>query len=314
VYAAVKAAGLKPYMVDIAKDTLNFSSTALETALKTEPAIKAAIVQNTLGMSAAIDGISRLCQQYGISIVEDLAHSAGLTYSSGQAAGTVGIAAALSFSQDKMIDAVSGGAALLFQPKAFEPDYQSVGGWQRLQAFWYPFNTFIVRKTHSFGVGKAWLKFLRATKLLPDQMAGDPREIRVLPNHQAKWAAIARKDLPAAIRHRQKIADVYRQALPAEIQIPHQAGSVYIRFPLLVNNPRGLETYLKTQNIHIARPWYDAVIAPGRYMLQTDYQTGQCPNAEYVAEHIINLPTHINISEAQAQELAGKVHEWLKSQ
>jgi dTDP-4-amino-4,6-dideoxygalactose transaminase len=311
VYAAVVAAGLKPYLLDISKDNLNFSANTLAEALKKERLLCAVIVQNTLGMSSPIEGIRELCLQQKLPLIEDLAHSAGLVYPSGKRAGTVGQAAAFSFSQDKIIDAVSGGAALLFQKKAFEPDYMPVSTWQRLQAYWYPLNTFIVRKTHHLGLGKIWLRLLKLTKLIPNQMAGNPEDIRMLPNHQAKQALQALQLLPETIAHRQKIAAIYQKTLPPAVQLPHQDGSVYIRFPLLVEDPRGLETYLKQYGMYLGRPWYDAVVAPGKYLARTDYQQGQCPDAEYIAEHMANLPTHININEAQAQALAEKVNQWL---
>ncbi len=311
VYAAVVAAGFKPYLLDISKDNLNFSVNTLNEALQKERTISAVIVQNTLGMPAPIDGIREMCLQHKLPLIEDLAHSAGMVYPNGQRAGTVGAGAAFSFSQDKIIDAVSGGAAVLFQKKAFVPDYLPVSLWQRWQAYWYPLNTFLIRKTFNSGLGKVWLKAFRMLKLMPDQMAGNPKDIRALPNCQAKQARQAFQDLPEVISHRQAIAAIYQKALLERVQLPHVDGSVYVRFPLLVDDPRRLQDFLKREGIHTSQPWYDAVIAPGKYMSQTDYQVGQCPNAEYVADHIANLPTHVNISEDQARELAEKVNQWL---
>ncbi|HSX47055.1 MAG TPA: DegT/DnrJ/EryC1/StrS family aminotransferase [Patescibacteria group bacterium] len=314
VYAAIEAAGYKPYLIDIPTDSLNFSAAALEQAFKAEPNIQAVVIQNTLGMPADIAAIKALCDQHKLPLIEDLAHSAGLVYPTGEQAGEVGDAAALSFSQDKIIDAVSGGAAIFKTLETTaEPSFH-VSQMLRWQAFWYPLNTHFIRATHRLGLGKIWLKMLRTFKLLPNQMAGDPGHIRALPKRQAYLALTALQNLQTILEHRQAIAEVYRQALPANIQLPHQNGALYIRFPLLVDNPRDLEKYLKDANIYIGNPWYDAVIAPGRYMELTHYQPGQCPNAESIAAHIVNLPTHINISEQQAKELAGKVNEWLTLQ
>lgn len=311
VYAAVVAAGHKPYLLDIGRDSLNFSVDTLRTTLKREHQIAAVIIQNTLGIPAPVDGIVELCNQYKIPLIEDLAHSAGMTYANGKLAGTIGQAAALSFSQDKIIDAVSGGAAVLFQPKAFEPNYIFVGGWQRWQAFWYPLNSWIIRHTHSIGIGKVWLKLLRLLRLTPNQMAGDPRAVRRLPNHTAGLALAGFENLATSNAHRQKIAAIYCQELPGSVRLPHDEHAVYIRFPLIVDNPRGLEEYLKQHHIHISQPWYGAVIDPARYLSQTDYASGLCPQAEYMAEHIINLPTHVNINEQQALGLAQNINQWL---
>lgn len=314
VYAAVQAAGFKPYMLDIDENNLNFSAETLKRGLQAQPHIKAVIIQNTLGMACDMAAIKELCDQHNMPLIEDLAHSAGLKYATGQQAGTVGSAAALSFSQDKIIDAVSGGAAVLHQAVSPEPALASVSLKLRVQAFFYPLNSLLIRKTHTIGFGKIWLKLLKILKLLPNQMAGDPKVVRKLPAHQARATQLALSDLPAVLMHRQKIAAIYHAAIAEGVQLPFDSDAVYIRFPLKVGDPRSLESHLRTAGIHIARPWYDAVIAPGRYMPLTDYQAGTCPHAEDMAAHIINLPTHINVTQTDAQFIAGKVNEWLKLQ
>ena len=112
--------------------------------------------------------------------------------------------------------------------------------------------------------------------------------------------------------HRQKIAEIYRQSLPSSVQFDHVDGSIYLRFPIRVNDPAGLISYLKQYGIYLADRWYDAPVAPARSLKLTNYQKGQCPVAERVASQMVNLPTHVNINEEQARILTEKVTQWLK--
>lgn len=108
VYEAIQKAGHKALYLDIEKGELNFSVDALR---KTSN-VKAVIIQNTLGSPCEIEKIAQICKENKIILIEDLAHCVGTRYESGVEAGTVGDFVALSFSQDKMIDAVSGGALI----------------------------------------------------------------------------------------------------------------------------------------------------------------------------------------------------------
>lgn len=108
VYEAIKKAEHKALYLDIDKGDLNFSADTLKRAFN----VKAVIVQNTLGYPCDIEKIAQICKENKIILIEDLAHCVGTKYESGVEAGTVGDFVALSFSQDKMIDAVSGGALI----------------------------------------------------------------------------------------------------------------------------------------------------------------------------------------------------------
>ncbi len=112
VYEAIKKAGLDVEYLDIAKDDLNFSAKTLEKHLEKNQKIKVVIIQNTLGYPCDIERISQLCKKKKVILIEDLAHSVGTRYSNRQEAGTVGDFVVLSFSQDKMIDTVTGGALI----------------------------------------------------------------------------------------------------------------------------------------------------------------------------------------------------------
>jgi len=40
------------------------------------------------------------------------------------------------------------------------------------------------------------------------------------------------------------------------------------------------------------------------------YIMGMCKNAEYLAKHTLNLPTHINIKKEDAERIVGFLKKW----
>lgn len=312
VYEAITAADLKPYYLDITKQELNFSAATLGKALKAQPNIKAVMIQNTFGIPADLAAIAKVCQARKLPLVEDLAHSIGLQYATGQEAGTVGQWAALSFSQDKMVDAVSGGALISNKSVVQVTKPQSVKVKARFAARLYPLTTAIIRATFRLGFGRVLLRTVKTAGLIPRPMDGSAGSVRQMSSWQARETRQAYQDLPELIKHRQKIAAIYQQALPAQVQFSAAPQAVYLRFPILVPSPRQLIKELKKSGIYLTDIWYDAAIGPKQYTSLTDY-TDQCPNADYVAQHMVNLPTHWQVDEAKAKLIAEKVSAWLKS-
>jgi dTDP-4-amino-4,6-dideoxygalactose transaminase len=311
VYEAITAAGYKPCYLDISKKELNFTAATLGKALKAHPNIKAVMIQNTFGIPADIAAIAKVCQAHNLPLVEDLAHSIGLQYETGQEAGTLGVWAALSFSQDKMIDAVSGGALLAHKPIVQIKKPAAIAKKSRFAARLYPWTTAIIRRTFRLGIGRGLLKFTKSTGLIPRPMNGSAVAVRTVSNWQAREARLAYENLSALIKHRQKIAAIYERLLPAEAKFSTSPQAVYLRYPIMVSEPHRLIKYLKQFNIYLSDIWYDAAIGPKHYTHLTDYD-GQCPQADYVASRIINLPTHWQVDEATAKLISGKVLEWLK--
>lgn len=319
LYQAVERAGYQPVLIDIAAGKLNFGDEELKSANGNTKKLEAIIVQNTLGMVADMAALESYCKKHNIMIIEDLAHSVGAIYADGREAGTVGQLTMLSFSQDKPLDVVAGGALvdrredsknIVEQPKLRVTPIQ-----REINAL-YPFWTVLIRGLYPIGLGR-YLHFgLKKLHLLAtpmsDNLAGiytmEPSAARLL---LKRWQMEAHE-----LSHRQTVADIYKKALPSKIQIKPEpkSRSVYLRFPLLVDDRAALLAYLKSKSIYIGDTWYDAPIAPKRYLSQTNYQEGDCPNAETLAGHIVNLPTHIHVSEQQAQMIAEEVNKWLQLQ
>ncbi|OGG49643.1 hypothetical protein A2763_03105 [Candidatus Kaiserbacteria bacterium RIFCSPHIGHO2_01_FULL_54_36] len=320
VFEALHASGYKTHYLDISDHSLHFSADALNDALTEDQSIRAVVIQNTLGIPCDIEPIAALCREHNIALIEDLAHSIGTQYASGQEAGTVGDLVVLSFSQDKVIDAVSGGALIIRNEKyAKHPTLtpKRVGLVHQIKDRLYPLFTCIIRQSYTFGLGGIIHQILRSLNMLSRPLSDtETSELHGLPGWYCAVIHEKYVALEAAAKHRQKIAQVYTEMIDARVQFPRHAApehSANLRFPLVLNGRDLLIQHLKNNDVHVGDIWYDAPVGPQRFLYRTDY-SGECPRSEDVASKIVNLPTHINVSPAQAHMIARAVNEWLAEQ
>ncbi|MEK7133499.1 MAG: peptidoglycan bridge formation glycyltransferase FemA/FemB family protein [Patescibacteria group bacterium] len=315
VYEAITENGRAVHYIDVPENNLNFTPASFQAALVSNPAIKAVIVQNTLGIPCDIQTIRSLCERHGVALIEDLAHSIGTRYSTGEEAGTVGDFVVLSFSQDKVVDAVSGGALIIRNKKYVDAvisaeHVPSLG--QQLKDRFYPVLTWKIRVAYALGIGKALHALFRSLHLLSTpfgKMAAN--DAHALPGWYCDIILQQYTVLEKTAAHRREIAHIYAQYVDKRLQIPADLQrSTNVRFPLLANNRASLIRFLKKDGVHVSDIWYDAPIAPKKYLRRTDYK-GQCPHAEHISEMMVNLPTHINVSPIHARTIAESVNKWL---
>ncbi len=314
VYEAIKKVNLNCEYLDVEEGGLNFTAGELVRHLKKNPKIKVVIIQNTFGYPCDIESIAKVCQKYKLILIEDLAHSVGCTYISGVESGSIGDLVVLSFSQDKIIDAICGGAlisnnlAILDQNKKL-PAKQTAN---RL----YPLFTLLIRDTYSTGVGKSIHFLLKNLGLLSKPMDSE-YQIYKLPSWYESLIISRFNKLEDNLTHRRKLANIYKSGLNSKITFPKILDSVNhssnLRFPIFVTNRQLLIKYLKKHQIYISDIWYDAPIAPKKYLQQTDYNN-QCPNAQKISDTILNLPTHENVSETDCRNIVKLINQWINIQ
>jgi perosamine synthetase len=119
---ALSYAGATPVFVDVDLDTMGMSPQALESFLETHCVVKdgrahnrttgkrfaACVPMHTFGHPCRIQQIVRICDRYGIAVVEDAAESLG-SYVGARHTGTFGRLATLSFNGNKVITTGGGG-------------------------------------------------------------------------------------------------------------------------------------------------------------------------------------------------------------
>ena len=122
---AISYCGAAPVFIDVDKDNMGLSPTALKRFLEsntiienqqcvnntTGKIIKACVPMHTFGHPCRIDEIKKICDKYYISLVEDAAESLGSFYKD-KHTGTYGQMGVLSFNGNKIITGGGGGCII----------------------------------------------------------------------------------------------------------------------------------------------------------------------------------------------------------
>ena len=312
VFNGIRKAGFEPYCVDLEESGgLNFTAKSLSESVKKDKKIKAVIVQNTLGYPCDIAKIESVCRDNNLILIEDLAHCVGTIYSDGREAGTVGDLITLSFSQDKIIDAISGGALVIRNEKIKANDTilnssknlsQNIARKDRL----YPLIAFKIRFLYGINLGKIYHFFVKKLGFMTKIMDESFYTYFKLPPFYAMLALNMFAGLDKQLAHRKEIAEIYTNELPDRIFMYDREKtakmvslSTNLRFPIFIENRKSLIKKLKENGIFVSDIWYSDV-AP------------DCPNAIRDSQIILNLPTHININKKKAEQISVIINQWLQ--
>ena len=311
VYEAVKAAGLVPVWADIDKNTLNFNASNIDAkcssallghgvaparlhgrsapsfsaaaserplevpnehfAAAHENGIRGIIVQNTLGNPVDMEAIEKLAEKYDLTIIEDLAHSAGVKYADGREAGTVGTAAVLSFGKDKSIDTISGGAVIYREPKraGIKTPKKAPRISDTLRARFYPMFGAMCRGLSYVRLGGALMRGLVAIHWV-EKSADNKLDLTRRP---AKFEA------KLALEQLRKL---------------RKSGEPPLREFYLVHDREKVLEKLKEAGYYFDGLWYEKPVSPARYYKRVHFPERECPVAVEVSEKIVNIPRYYN--------------------
>lgn len=308
--------GLDPVYIDCDQ---NYNLSVQDLEKKITAKSKAVMIQHTFGIPADIETIQKICDKHNLILIEDCAHSLGAECR-GRRIGTFGKAAFFSLSRDKIISCVYGGIAATndenlakkiadFQEKAGNPS-----DWWTFQQLLHPvLMEKLILPMYSI-LGKhllvlfQWLHILSKAIHWKEKKGMRPDYFpKKLPDKLAVLALNQFEKLEKFNDCRRKLAKFYRDELE---------GSEYI-FPEEL--PNSLPTYLRFAIRHddagkiIKKAWRKNLLLGDWYRTPVDpfdtkpetvgYKKGTCPAAESFAGKMINLPTHINITENQARQI-----------
>lgn len=285
VYEAVVEAGLVPVFADIDEKTLNFNPKTLnvfwEGAAIHANRIKGIIIQNSLGNPVDIEQIEKFAKKRGLTIIEDLAHCAGVRYPDGREIGTVGVATALSFGKDKAVNTISGGAVVLREtPKhEVEAPFKAPRISDHLRARFYPFFCAMCRGLNGIHLGGVMMRIL----------------IKI---HWVERSADNKLNL---IRRPSKFQA--RLALPQFKKFRHRGEGKLREFYLVKNRTEVLKK-LRDNGYFFDAFWYEKPVSPERYYKDLKFPEKTCPVAVKITKEIINFPNYYTKEElAPAMEI-----------
>lgn len=307
VVDAADAAVAKIIYLDVERNG-HFTADTLQKALDAGAKPNAVVIQNTYGQPSDIVAIEAIAEKHDITLIEDVAHSLGQTYHDGRAVGTVGDIVMLSFGRDKIIDVVNGGALIVREPKflkAIPRPSRQRDKKAELRDHIYPILTWKARKLYRIMIGKLIVAGMYKFHLAEHSADGVIDTAQKMPNWQAKQLLGKLQHLDREIAHRKAVQAVYASLLPDMIL----ADDAVIRTPIWVNDRQKILQALTSHGIYLSDTWYDTPIGPKRKFKKMNYPNHTCPNAVALSEHIINLPTHREVTPEIAARIAHIVKE-----
>lgn len=311
-------AGATPIYVDCDRETFGYDLKDL--AKKVSANTKAIMVQHSFGTPEDIDKIREIVGK-DVIIIEDLAHALGAELNN-KALGTLADAAILTFGIEKVISGVRGGAAVVKDTEIatklrnfrdalpeFPKNKTNTAIWNPI--IWSWINPVYYLGFSKYTLGRLMVWFGHKFNLLGNMIEDceydvcQPDWLPAKPSPALSLLALNQlHKLDRFNEHRRKIAKTYETQLGVKIDQLEHAKPVYLRFPILVRNKTQVLQILKDNQI-VAGDWYKSILfAPTRSYEKLHYHKGSCPNAEYAAAQIINLPTHIHVETADAERIA----------
>ena len=276
---AISYCGARPVFLDVDKETLGLDPMALEDFLehdcslrgdtcyneKTGRRIAACVPMHTFGHPCRIEAIARICKQYRVALIEDAAESLGSLYKD-QHTGTFGRLGVYSFNGNKTVTCGGGGILV----------------------------------TRSAELAKA-AKHLTTTAKVPhayeyihDAIGYNYR----LPNINAAVACAQLEKLEDFIRHKRILAQKYAAFFDAEgiafMREPRQARSNYWLNAVILPDRETRNGFLEASNNAgvMTRPAWQLL---NKLQIYSTCQSGLLPNAEWLADRVVNIPSSVMI-------------------
>ena len=317
--------GATPVFADINEEDFNINVEDIKK--KVTPNTRAIVVQHTFGNPGLLkDCVDKLNidrpEDSKIFLIEDCAHSLGAKLPSGEYVGHQGDFAFFSFSQDKGVSCINGGAVTVNNPKYVdilgnlykelsELPSKEVKYLLRYQLLWN-----IIKKTYFFPsyktnltLGRLLILVFRQLGLIKQQVdVLNPlkKDIYKLSLEQIELLNLQLSKIEDLNNYRKKIAGIYNAELKQNFRFDKQG--IFLRFPILIKNPEEIKNIFKQSGVILGN-WYNNPIYPEGVDMDLFNYKYDCPIAENKCKYILNLPTNIEVDESVAKYIVNVINK-----
>jgi len=276
---AISYCGAQPIFIDVDKDTMGLSPTALGFFLennttvknqqcinnKTGKVIKACVPMHTFGRPCRIDEIKEICDKHYVFLIEDAAESVGSTYK-GRHTGTFGQVGVMSFNGNKIITAGGGGCIITN-------------------------NKLLAKKA----------KHLTTTAKVPHKWNFNHDMVGYnyrMPNLNAALLVAQLENLDNFISSKCKLANVYGAFFNSNnyvfVKEPMDSKSNYWLNAIILKDKQKRDEFLDETNSSgiMTRPIW---ILMNKLPMFEHAQCGDLINAEWLEERVVNIPSSVLI-------------------
>jgi perosamine synthetase len=309
----IRFRGARPVYVEIDRRRFAMDPQAARAAIT--PRTKAIIVQHTLGLPAPLDELRSLAKEHGLAVIEDCALALG-SQRNGRWLGASGDAAIFSFELSKTNTAGWGGMVQVNHDPALAARVRAIrdggGVLARRTASRRLLQTGLSGLLYAPWLARVSGKVIQLLFALNlfgrsatrEHGGGPPPEYLAAPP-ASQWRLLSGQlaRIDRTMQRRQHIAAAYQAVLDrhgcGRVLATDDAGVRLIRFPLLVADRQRFVQAFEKIHVEIGR-WFSQPVScsTGRSMSQYGYVPGTCPVAEFTAAHIVNLPAHERMSDA----------------
>lgn len=276
---AISYCGAKPIFIDVDLDTLGMSPVSLKSFLsenakktstgcinkKTGKKIAAVVPMHTFGHPCRIDEIAKICEEFGMPLIEDAAESLG-SYYQGKHTGTFGKLAAFSFNGNKTIT-TGGGGMIVTDDEVIAKRAKYI--------------TTTAKKPHPY-------------EFVHDEIGYNYR----LPNINAALGCAQMESLPRLLESKRVIASAYADFFATSnltfVKESAQASANYWLNALVLEDKQARDVFLKELNDAgvMSRPiWRLMNELPMFERCQTDALV----NAKWLENRVVNIPSSARI-------------------
>ena len=272
---AISYCGAKPIFLDVDKETMGLSPSALKEFLekntsiknqkcinkKTGKVIKACIPMHTFGMPCRVDEIKNICDKYHIFLIEDAAESVGSFYK-GKHTGTYGQIGVMSFNGNKIITAGGGGCIVTSD------------------------ETLAKRARHLTATAKVVHKW----DFYHDMIGYNYR----MPNINAALLLAQLENIDNFINKKRELAYIYEEFFNdtsySFVKEPRNCKSNYWLNSIIHKNKQQRDAFLSETNLNgvMTRPIWKLM---HKLPMFQNAQCGNLRNAEWLEERVTNIPS-----------------------
>jgi perosamine synthetase len=271
---SVILAGAKPVFVDVDRANLCVDLDQVESAIT--PRTRALMIVSLNGRSPDMARALELCQRRNLQLLEDAAQAFG-SWHKGKHLGTWGQIGSFSFSVPKIITTGQGGA-LVTDDAALAERIRKIKDFGRRQA------------------GEDYYETVGFNFKFTDLQA----VIGIEQMKKVAWRVIRKKEMFRL--YQQELANVSQvELLPTDLQ---EVSPWFI--DALVPDPLGLRQHLDAKNVG-SRPVYPALHSQPAFNWVGNY-----PNAEYIAEHGLWLPSSSFLSDDEIRYVCQQIREYFQ--
>lgn len=276
---AISYCGAAPVFVDVDRDTLGMSPDSLQSFLvanatktsvgyinkTTGRKISAVVPMHTFGQPCRIDKIAKICEEYGVPLIEDAAESLG-SYYQGKHTGTFGKLGTLSFNGNKTIT-TGGGGMIITNDEALAKHAKHI--------------TTTAKQPHPY-------------EFVHDEVGYNYR----LPNINAALGCAQMESLPQLLESKRLVASAYKEFFFASsftfVEERASATTNYWLNALILKDKQARDIFLKVLNEAgvMSRPVWRLM---NELTMFRDCQSTDLPNAKWLEERVVNIPSSARV-------------------